>query len=119
MSARLAGGVLLGALLLAPGAWAAAKKAQLKLEVKPAGVSVSVDDKPVGQSGKDLQVSVAPGRHTIKLTRRGVSHEETVNVKSGESKTWAFDLGGGTKDEVKLDDSAAEPTEEKGAEETN
>jgi len=84
------------------------KKTTLKLDIKPAEVHIYVDDKSVGMGGKVHTVPLTPGRHTVKLVRKGVTHEETISLKAGENKSWAFDLGGGKDDSLKIDDPPAE-----------
>jgi hypothetical protein len=94
--------------------WAApTKKAILKLDIKPAEVQILVDEKPVGHGGKEHTVSLAPGRHTVKLVRKGMSHEESITLKTGETKSWSFVFGGSDSkdDQIKLEDpsKAEEP----------
>jgi hypothetical protein len=92
-----------------------AKKATgtLKLHVKPPDTKVTVDDKALGEAGDEKVLTLASGRHTIKLVRKGVSHEESVTVKAGETKSWGFEFAAdNAKDEVHLEDSpppAADP----------
>ena len=104
---RIALAVLV-ALPLGVFAAGAAKKATVKLDIKPADVHIYVDDKSVGMGGKPHVVSLAPGRHTVKLVRKGVTHEETLAVKAGENKNWAFDLGGDKDDQLKIDEPQPE-----------
>ena len=98
---------LLLALGLSLSAEAAGKKtATLKLHVKPPDTQLILDDKPLGEVGAEKILTVAPGRHLIKLKRKQVSHEEPVMVKAGETKSWAFEFSvDDPKDEVKLEDS--------------
>lgn len=81
------------------------KNATLKLQIKPADVQISVDGNPVGNASKERVLHLPPGRHIVKLTRKRISHEEQIQLKAGDSKTWAFQFGGDDKkeDEVKLD----------------
>ncbi len=71
----------------------AAAPAQLTIEVTPEGVAVMVDGKKHGTSGKPLVLKVTAGRHVVKLSYKGDSHEEEVSVKAGEKKTyvWGFE----------------------------
>lgn len=71
----------------------AASPAELSIDVKPAGVEVKVDGKKAGTSGKVLMLKLKAGRHVVRLSHQGDSHEEEVALKAGEKKTyqWAFE----------------------------
>ncbi|MFZ5438569.1 MAG: PEGA domain-containing protein [Myxococcota bacterium] len=71
----------------------AAAPAQLTIDVKPAGVEVKVDGKKHGRSGSPLVLKLKAGRHVVRLTHKGDSHEEEISLKAGEKKTysWAFE----------------------------
>ena len=57
----------------------AAGPTELIIEVKPAGVEVKVDGKKAG-------------KHVVRISHKGDSHEEEVAVKAGEKKTWQFEF---------------------------
>lgn len=72
----------------------AAGPTQLTIDVKPEGVVVMLDGKPAGKSGdKPIVKKVKPGKHVVRLSHKGDSHEEEVSLKNGENKTyaWAFE----------------------------
>lgn len=80
---------------------------QLTLEVKPDGVEVKLDGNKVGKSGEKAMVkTVKPGKHVVRLSYKGDSHEEEVSVKAGEKKTWSFTFDTG---------APSAPTDEKAA----
>lgn len=84
---------------------------QLTIDVKPEGVIVKVDGRAAGKSGeKPLVMRVKPGKHVVRLSHKGDSHEEEVSVKAGENKTyaWAFE---GTKSSAPPTDETPAPTE--------
>ena len=71
----------------------AAGPTELIIEVKPAGVEVKVDGKKAGTSGaKAIVVKVKAGKHVVRISHKGDSHEEEVAVKAGEKKTWQFEF---------------------------
>ena len=88
----------------------AAAPAELTIEVKPEGVEVKVDGQKKGTSGKPMVVKLKPGRHVVRLSHKGDSHEEEVALKAGEKKTyqWAFESGSTTAPPT---DDAPAPTE--------
>ncbi|MFN0063081.1 MAG: hypothetical protein ACKVPX_11270 [Myxococcaceae bacterium] len=97
-------------------------KTQIQLDVKPENVVIYVDSKKVGKATRVRTLPVSPGRHRIRLVRDIVSHEETIVVKSGETKRWVFQLGdeGKKSDEVQLEpDSGAGGSGSEGAAETS
>jgi hypothetical protein len=71
----------------------AAAPAELYIDVKPDGVEVKVDGKKAGTSGKVLTLKLKAGKHVVRLSHKGDSHEEEVALKAGEKKTyqWAFE----------------------------
>ena len=71
----------------------AAGPAELTIDVKPAGVEVKVDGKKAGTSSAKLIVmKVKAGKHVVRLSHKGDSHEEEVALKAGEKKTWQFEF---------------------------
>ena len=66
----------------------AAGPTELIIEVKPAGVEVKVDGKKAGA----IVVKVKAGKHVVRISHKGDSHEEEVAVKAGEKKTWQFEF---------------------------
>lgn len=71
-----------------------AAPAQLTIDVKPEGVEVKLDGKKLGNSGKPMVKQVTAGRHVVRLTYKGDSHEEEVSLKGGEKKTYAWEFSG-------------------------
>ena len=92
----------------------AAAPGQLTIDVKPEGVEVKVDGKKSGTSGaRPIVVKLKAGKHVVRLSHKGDSHEEEVSVKAGEKKTysWAFEgakSGTPPTDEVPAEAPAAE-----------
>jgi ribosomal protein L6P/L9E len=88
----------------------AAAPGELTIDVKPDGVEVKVDGKKAGMSGKVITMKLKAGKHVVRLSHKGDSHEEEVSVKAGEKKTyqWAFE---GTKAGAAPTDEVAAPTE--------
>lgn len=71
----------------------AAGPTELIIDVKPAGVEVKVDGKKAGFSGaKAIVLKVKAGKHVVRISHKGDSHEEEVAVKAGEKKTWQFEF---------------------------
>lgn len=70
-----------------------AAPAQLTIDVQPDGVEVKVDGKKRGKSGAPIVLKLKAGRHVVRLTHKGDSHEEEISLKAGEKKTysWAFE----------------------------
>jgi len=68
----------------------AAKKTQLKIEVKPAAAVFFVDGKRKGSGARTEVLAVAPGRHSIKVVHNKDMHEEVVSVKKGETTSWSW-----------------------------
>lgn len=87
-----------------------AAPAELTIDVKPGGVEVKVDGKKKGLSGKPIVVKLKAGRHLVRLTHKGDSHEEEVAVKAGEKKTWQWAFEG-TQAGAPPTDEAAAPAE--------
>lgn len=71
----------------------AAGPTTLTIDVQPEDTVIFLDGKRKGTAKKPITVKLSPGRHIIKLQRKGESHEEEVPVKAGEKKTfkWAFE----------------------------
>jgi hypothetical protein len=67
---------------------------QLTIDVTPPGVEIKVDGKKIGLSGKQLVLKTQPGRHTVRLSFKGDSHEEEISLKAGEKKSFSWDFGG-------------------------
>lgn len=88
----------------------AAAPAELTIDVQPDGVEVKVDGKKKGVSGKPIVLKLKAGRHVVRLTHKGDSHEEEVAVKAGEKKTWQWAFEG-TKAGTPPTDEAAAPAE--------
>jgi hypothetical protein len=87
----------------------AAGPAELTIDVKPAGVEVKVDGKKAGTSGaKMIVMKVKAGKHVVRLSHKGDSHEEEVALKAGEKKTWQFEFES-TKAGAAPTDEAASP----------
>lgn len=88
----------------------AAAPAQLTIDVQPEGVEVKVDGKKSGRSGKPIVLKLKAGKHVVRLSHKGDSHEEEVSLKAGEKKTyqWAFE---GTKSGAPPTDEAPAPTD--------
>jgi hypothetical protein len=87
-----------------------AAPAELTIDVKPDDVEVKVDGKKAGKGGKIITMKLKAGRHVVRLSHKGDSHEEEVSLKAGEKKTyqWAFE---GTKSGAPPTDETAAPTE--------
>ena len=67
----------------------------LIIEVSPEDVVVMVDGKKKGTGAKPITIkNINPGRHTIKVSRKGEGHEEDVDIKKGEKKTWKWAFEG-------------------------
>ncbi|MFO0601349.1 MAG: PEGA domain-containing protein [Myxococcaceae bacterium] len=85
----------------------AAAPAQLTIDVKPDGVEVKVDGKKSGVSGaKAIVVKLKAGRHVVRLSHKGDSHEEEVDVKAGEKKTWSWAFEGAKPTAMPTDEQA-------------
>jgi hypothetical protein len=84
---------------------------QLTIDVKPEGVEVKVDGKKSGHGGKPVTLTVKPGKHVVRLSYKGDSHEEEVSVKAGEKKTYSWEFEG-TKSGAPPTDEAPTPTTE-------
>lgn len=69
-----------------------AAPAQLTVDAKPDGVEVKVDGKKVGVSGKPMVVPLKAGKHVVRLSFKGDSHEEEVALKAGEKKTYVWEF---------------------------
>lgn len=84
--------------------------AELTIDVKPDDVEVKVDGKKAGRGGKIITMKLKAGKHVVRLSHKGDSHEEEVALKAGEKKTyqWAFE---GTKSGAAPTDEAPAPTE--------
>lgn len=96
----------------------AAGPTQLIIEVQPEDTVVYVDGKKKGTGAKPVTLTVKPGRHIVKVQRKGEGHEEEVDVKAGEKKTWKWAFEGSpppkAKEEKKEKDAAKDkPAEEK------
>ncbi|MFT3711759.1 MAG: PEGA domain-containing protein [Archangium sp.] len=89
----------------------AANPTQLTIDVKPEGVEVKLDGKKSGHGGKPITVKVKPGKHVVRLSYKGDSHEEEVSVKAGEKKTYSWEFEG-TKSGTPPTDEAPAPTTE-------
>lgn len=85
--------ILTLALSASPTPAHAKSETKLVLDVKPADVEVYLDDKKLGPASKTYTVTVKPGAHQVKLTRKKDRVEEPVTVNKGETKTWHFDMG--------------------------
>ncbi len=87
-----------------------AAPAELTIDVKPDDVEVKVDGKKAGHGGKAITMKLKAGKHVVRLSHKGDSHEEEVALKAGEKKTyqWAFE---GTKSGAPPTDEVATPTE--------
>lgn len=70
-----------------------AAPAELTIDVKPADVAVMVDGQKKSVKGGPITVKVKPGRHHVKLTFKGDTHQEEIALKAGEKKTyqWSFE----------------------------
>jgi hypothetical protein len=82
------------ALLLALGGApkAPAKKALLKIDVKPAAAIVYVDGKRKGTGATVKTLTLTPGPHTIKIVHKKDEHQEVLAVKPGPmSWGWSFE----------------------------
>jgi hypothetical protein len=63
------------------------------VDVTPAGVMVSVDDRELGATPLDGPVIVGPGRHTFTLRApSGQVESRTVTIASGDTATVALDM---------------------------
>ncbi len=82
----------------------------LTIEVAPEDTVIFLDGKKKGTGAKPVTVKVKPGRHIIKVQRKGEGHEEEVEVKAGEKKTWKWAFEGSPPPKAK------EPKEGKEAE---
>ena len=87
----------------------------LTIEVQPEDTVVMVDGKKKGTGAKPVTMSIAPGRHVIKVSRKGEGHEEEIDVKKGEKKTWKWAFEGSPPPKVKEEkkDKEAPPAEQK------
>ncbi len=68
----------------------AASPTQLTLEVIPPEAIIFLDGKKLGDGRKPRTMPVKPGKHVVKVTFKGDSHEEEVQVKSEEKKKWQW-----------------------------
>lgn len=70
-----------------------AAPAELTIDVKPADVVVMLDGQKKATRGGPITVKVKPGRHVVKLSFKGDTHQEEVSLKAGEKKTyqWSFE----------------------------
>lgn len=58
-----------------------------------AGAEVYIDDKLIGNVPIDAPVKLAPGRHTIKLQKRGFTpHIDTIKLRRGQQRELEIDL---------------------------
>ncbi len=71
----------------------AAAPAELTIDVKPADVTVQLDGQKKATKGGPITVKVKPGRHLVRLSFKGDTHQEEVALKAGEKKTyqWSFE----------------------------
>lgn len=84
---------LAAALLLGAGGKPASKKAKIQIQVSPAESVVYVDGKKRGTGARPLTVTVAPGKHLIRVKHKKDEHQDVVVVKAGELKSfsWVFE----------------------------
>lgn len=70
-----------------------ASPAELTIDVKPADVQVVLDGQKKSNKSGPITVKVKPGRHIVRLSFKGDSHEEEIALKAGEKKTyqWSFE----------------------------
>ncbi len=70
-----------------------ATPAELTIDVKPSDVQVVLDGQKKSTKGGPITVKVKPGRHVVRLSFKGDSHEEEIALKAGEKKTyqWSFE----------------------------
>ncbi|MBI3180763.1 MAG: hypothetical protein HYZ28_01325 [Myxococcales bacterium] len=103
------------AVALALSGGPAAKKTQLKIEIKPAEAVLYVDGKKKGTGAKTHLLTVEPGRHNIRVVHHKDEHSEVVSIKKGEVKTWQWAFEDDRMDkkraaeEAKQDESEAKP----------
>ncbi|MGV3620523.1 MAG: PEGA domain-containing protein [Archangium sp.] len=73
-----------------------AAPAELTIDVKPAEVTVLVDGQKKSIKNGPITVKVKPGRHHVKLSFKGDTHQEEIALKAGEKKTyqWSFEHSG-------------------------
>ena len=69
-----------------------AAPAQLTVDARPEGVEVKVDGKKVGTGGKAIVLPLKAGKHVVRLSFKGDSHEEEVALKAGEKKTYVWEF---------------------------
>jgi hypothetical protein len=87
----------------------------LTIEVSPEDTQVFVDGKKKGTGAKAVTMPIKPGKHVIKVSRKGEGHEEDIEVKAGEKKTWKWAFEGSpppkAKEEKKEKEKEPEKTE--------
>ena len=67
----------------------------LIIEVSPEDTVVTVDGKKKGTGAKTITMTgITPGKHVIKVSRKGEGHEEDIELKKGEKKTWKWAFEG-------------------------
>lgn len=86
----------------------------LIIEVSPEDTVVMVDGKKKGTGAAPITIkNIAPGRHTIKVSRKGEGHEEDIEIKKGEKKTWKWAFEGSPPPKPKEPKEAEKPNETK------
>lgn len=64
---------------------------QIQIETVPPGATISIDGKPVGESGKPYEV--AEGKHTVKVTKPGhIPQQLSVEVARGQTESLRITL---------------------------
>mgnify|MGYP002349129669 CR=1 FL=1 len=67
----------------------AAAPAELTIDARPEGVQVQLDGQKKSNKSP-VTVKLKPGRHLVKLTFKGDSHQEELVLKAGEKRTWQW-----------------------------
>jgi PEGA domain len=86
----------------------------LIIEVSPEDTVVMVDGKKKGTGAQVITIkNINPGRHTIKVSRKGEGHEEDIEIKKGEKKTWKWAFEGSPPPKAKESKETEKPKETK------
>lgn len=68
--------------------------AVVTIEVKPPDSEVLVDGAKKGKGDKPIVVKLKAGKHVVRVVHKGDAHEEELEVKAGEKKTWKWEFTG-------------------------
>ncbi len=64
-------------------------KAQLVLQVKPAGARVYIDNHDMGEASAGRTIDLSAGVHVIRLVYKGDEREEPIKFEAGRKTTYS------------------------------